>query len=76
MNLIDIEGKTALIYGFFIFKNSRIQLSYFNFTIKASSQGFFDIADSLIRAGANVNARDFSGNTALYYGNFIIFINI
>ena len=35
-----------------------------------------NIADSLIRAGANVNARDFSVKTALYYGNFIIFIAI
>lgn len=42
----------------------------------AADRGKLELVDFLIGAGADVNIQDYSGQTPLHYGNFIVFLTL
>ncbi len=65
LDMVDRNGRTALIRGIFIFQNYSLHFMTF---FLASQGGHYNVTLLLIQANANLNQRDNNLKTALYYG--------
>jgi ankyrin repeat protein len=66
VNVLNIDGSTSLHLSELLF--NCINISLISFLFLASKTGEKDIVEFLLSKGADVNAKDKNGMTALHYG--------
>ena len=67
----DVNGKTALMIGNFLFHTNSMNMS---FVFQASKKNQQIIVENLLNAGANPNIMNNKGDTALSWGKIHFFV--